>query len=68
MAYAAAMNFNGSDMLNQQEPITEVGNINEVTNYTALTIPQATALLTYVDDNEYEGLGGAAPDGRRCHR
>ena len=56
MAYAAATNFNGSGMLNQQEPMTEVGNINEVTNYTASTIPQATAPLTYVNDNEYEGL------------
>ena len=56
MAYAAAMNFNRNDMLNQQEPMTEVGNINEVTNYTTSTIPQATAPLTYVNDNEYEGL------------
>ena len=56
MAYAAAANFNGSDVLNQQEPMTEIGNINEVTNYTASTIPQATAPLTYVNDNEYEGL------------
>ena len=56
MAYAAATNFNGSGMLNQQEQITEVGNINEVTNYTVSTIPEATAPLTYVNDNEYEGL------------
>ena len=56
MAYAAAVNFNGSDILNQQEPMAEIGNINEVTNYTASTIPQATAPLTYVNDTEYEGL------------
>ena len=56
MAYAAATNFNGSDMLNQQEPTTEVGNMNEVTNYTASTIPQATAPLTNVNDNDYDGL------------
>ena len=57
MAYAAAVNFNGSTMANQQEPTAEVGNINEVTNYTASTIPQATAPLTYMnDDDEYEGL------------
>ena len=56
MAYAAATNFNGSDALSQQEPMTEIGNINEVTNYTASTIPQNAAPLTYVNDNEYEGL------------
>ena len=56
MAYATATNFNGSDMLNQQEPTTEVGNINEVTKYTASTIPRVTAPLTYVNDNDYEGL------------
>ena len=56
MAYAAAVNFNGNDMENQQESTTEVGNINEVTNYTASTIPQATAPLTYMNDDEYEGL------------
>ena len=56
MAYAAATNLNGSGILNQQEPMAEIGNINEVTNYTASTIPQATAPLTYVNDNEYDGL------------
>ena len=56
MAYAAAVNFNRSDMVNQQEPVAEIGNINEVTNYTASTIPQTIAPLTYVNDDEYEGL------------
>ena len=56
MAYAAAANLNRSDMPNQQERTTEIGNINEVTNYTASTIPQATAPLMYVNDDEYEGM------------
>ena len=56
MAYAAAANFNRSGTLNQQEPTTEIGNINEVTNYTASTIPQATAPLTYMNDDGYDGL------------
>ena len=56
MAYAAAMNFSRGDPSNQQEPTAEIGNINEVTNYTTSTIPQATAPLTYLNDDGYEGL------------
>ena len=56
MAYAAAANFTRDDTSNQQEPATEIGNINEVTNYTASMIPQATAPLTYMNEEEYEGL------------
>ena len=34
----------------------EMVDITTVTNYTTSTIPQAAAPLTYVNDNEYEGL------------
>ena len=68
MAYAAAANFTRDDTSNQQEPTTEIGNINEVTNYTASTIPQATAPLTYMNEEGYEGLEEQFLTEDECHR
>ena len=57
----AASNCNGdTSNQTQQNPseveAVEIGNINEVTNYTASTIPPVMALFTYVNDDGYEGL------------
>ena len=54
LAYAAAHDDNGGDDTAPQT--TEVGNINEVTNYTVSTAASAIPPLTYVNDDGYEGL------------
>ena len=59
-AYAASHNDNGVNDTAPQATggteTTEVGNINEVTNYTVSTATSAIPPLTYVNDDGYEGL------------
>ena len=48
--------------------MAEVGNINEVTNYTVSTVASVIPPLTYVNDDRYEGLEETVLEWRRVIR